>query len=267
MTISYKDIPYKNRLETTTVWSFSIRGKWATHKGDYRGNWAPQIPRNLILRYTKSGDWVLDQFIGSGTTLIECKILGRNGIGIDINPDAIEITKNRLNFHSESNSKTILRLGDARNLFFIEDNSIDLIATHPPYWSIIKYSRQYDVVGDLSNTRSLEEYLKEMEQVAREAYRVLKPGKYAGILIGDTRIHNHYVPISYYVMWTFLKVGFALKEDIIKIQWNCKSTSFWREKSIKKNFYLIMHEHLFIFRKPCKNDNIRSIKYSMFMNF
>jgi hypothetical protein len=43
----------------TTVWSFPKRGRWATHKGDYRGNWPPQIPRVLIERYSKEGDTVL----------------------------------------------------------------------------------------------------------------------------------------------------------------------------------------------------------------
>ncbi|MBW9222639.1 hypothetical protein KKP97_06290 [Methanothermococcus sp. SCGC AD-155-C09] len=57
--------------ERTTVWSFSDRGNWATHKGNYRGNWSPYIPRNLILKYTQKGDWVLDQMMGSGTTLVE----------------------------------------------------------------------------------------------------------------------------------------------------------------------------------------------------
>ncbi|MEM1694391.1 MAG: DNA methyltransferase, partial [Ignisphaera sp.] len=68
-------------LETTTVWSFPERGGWGTHKGDYRGNWSPRLVRNLLLRYTKPGEWVLDQMCGSGTTLIECKLLGRNAIG------------------------------------------------------------------------------------------------------------------------------------------------------------------------------------------
>ena len=64
--------------ERTTVWSFPDRGDWATHAGNYRGNWSPFIPRNLILRYTKPGDTVLDQMLGSGTTLVECKVLGRH---------------------------------------------------------------------------------------------------------------------------------------------------------------------------------------------
>ncbi len=61
--------------EHTTVWSFPARGNLATHKGNYRGNWSPYIPRNLILKYTHKGDWVLDQMMGGGTTLIEAKLL------------------------------------------------------------------------------------------------------------------------------------------------------------------------------------------------
>jgi DNA modification methylase len=68
-----KELQPKNfTLETETVWSFPERGAWATHylNSKYRGNWAPEIPRNLILKYTKEGDTVLDQMVGSGTTAI-----------------------------------------------------------------------------------------------------------------------------------------------------------------------------------------------------
>ncbi|MDU1854385.1 MAG: site-specific DNA-methyltransferase, partial [Clostridium baratii] len=37
-------------LETSTIWRFKERGSWSTHKGDYRGNWSPFVPRNIILR-------------------------------------------------------------------------------------------------------------------------------------------------------------------------------------------------------------------------
>ena len=72
--------PEKFKLEDTTIWSFKERGNWATHKGDYRGNCPPQVPRNLILKYTKEGDIVLDTFCGSGTTMIETKLLNRKGV-------------------------------------------------------------------------------------------------------------------------------------------------------------------------------------------
>jgi len=258
--------PKEYVLESTTVWSFPNRGDWATHIGNYRGNWSPYIPRNLILKYTQPGDIVLDQMVGSGTTLVECKLLGRNAIGVDINRDAIMVTLDRLNFTytpidpSYPKNLTIeTYVGDARNLDKIKSNSIDLIATHPPYAGIIPYTKER-VEGDLSNLK-LEDYLKEMKVVAQEAIRVLKPGKHCAILIGDTRRHLHYIPISKKVLEIFLDVGFVLREDIIKLQWKTKTTrERWRGKNYK--FYKIAHEHLYVFRKPMENEKLSKLKYS-----
>jgi DNA modification methylase len=258
--------PKDYKPERDTVWSFPDRGDWATHKGDYRGNWSPYIPRNLILRYTEPGDWVLDQMCGSGTTLVECKLLGRNAMGVDINPDAIMVTLDRLNFHykplDESWKEPTIKVyvGDARNLDKIKDESVDLIATHPPYASIIPYSKG-KVQGDIS-ALPLPEYLKGMHKIAEECWRVLKPGKHCSILIGDTRHGKHYIPIAFRVMQTFLDVGFILKEDIIKQQWRMKTT---REVWLKgqRDFYLIAHEHLFVFRKPERGEKLSNYRYSM----
>jgi len=75
----------------------------------------------------------LDQFLGSGTTLVEAKLLNRNGIGIDINPKALSLSKTNLSFHSNSKAQIFLKKGNAANLSFIKDNRIDFICTHPPY--------------------------------------------------------------------------------------------------------------------------------------
>lgn len=239
--------PKDFKLEATTVWSFKQRGDWATHNGKYRGNWSPYIPRNLILRYSKEDDIVLDPFLGSGTTLIETKLLKRHGIGVDINPDAIKLSKHNLRFNYNNEYEPKLYIADARNLDFIEDNSIDLICAHPPYANIIQYSK--DIEGDLS-LLDIDEFLKEIHKVAIELFRVLKPNKYCAVLIGDTRRNKHMVPLGFRVMETFLKAGFMLKENIIKEQHNCRATGFWYQRSIEYNFLLIAHEYLFVFRKP-----------------
>ena len=88
--------PPNLELEKTTLWSFPERGDWATHSGEYPGNWSPYIPRNVILRYTREGEVVLDQFVGSGTTLIEAKLLNRKGIGFDINENAVKIAQQKI---------------------------------------------------------------------------------------------------------------------------------------------------------------------------
>lgn len=256
--------------ETTTVWSFPDRGDWATHSGNYRGNWSPFIPRNLILKYTQKGDTVLDQMVGSGTTAVECKLLQRNSIAVDINPDAIMVARDRLNFvynpsveefgkYEEPEIKTYT--GDARNLNLIQAESIDLIATHPPYANIIPYSKK-KVEGDLSSVHDINEFAEEMVKVAKESFRVLKPGKHCAVLMGDTRRHKHFVPITPRILQSFLGVGFILREDIIKIQWKMKSTrEKWRGN--KYDFYLIGHEHLYVFRKPEKDEKLSQFKESL----
>ncbi len=242
--------PEDFKLQATTMWSFPKRGTWATHKGDYRGNWAPEIPRNLILRYSKENDIVLDQFLGSGSTMIETKLLNRQGIGIDINPNAIDITKSRIDFNFDMQKEyyePTLHLADSRDLSNVmPDESVDLICTHPPYANIIKYSE--DIEGDLSHY-NVEPFLDEMSKVAKECNRVLKRDKYCAILIGDTRKNKHMIPLGFNVMQRFLDEGFVLKETIIKQQHNCQATGFWYQKSIDSNFLLIAHEYLFVFRK------------------
>jgi len=255
---------------STTVWSFPKRGSWATHRGDYRGNWSPQIPRALILMYTSPGDLVLDPMVGSGTTLIEAKLLGRRAIGVDINYDAVMLTIHRMywleqalrQFKSRSllpkvgdldvdtiiNTEWKVYHGDARRLTAITDESVDLVATHPPYFNAIEYGS--GLPGDLSSAKTLEEYLDGIEEVAREVYRVLKRGKHCAVLIGDTRRNKLYVPLSYYVLERFLRVGFVLKEEVIKIQHNMKTTREVWSRIRNREFLLIQHEKLFIFNKP-----------------
>lgn len=253
--------PKEFKLETTTVWSFPERGEWATHKGNYRANWSPYIPRNLILRYTKENDLVLDQMVGSGTTLVECKLLNRKGIGVDINPDAIMVTRNRLDFKYKYEPEIKTYVGDARNLDLIQDESVDLIATHPPYANIVRFTNN-KIEGDLSNVRNVDEFINEMEKVAKECYRVLKPGKHCAILIGDTRKKKHFVPITTRAMEIFLKTGFILREDVIKLQWKMKSTrEKWR--GTKYDFLLLAHEHLFIFRKLGRDEKLTPFRNSL----
>lgn len=239
--------PEDFELEMTTHWSFPKRGDWATHDSKWRGNWSPYIPRNLLLRYSQEGDLVLDQFAGGGTTLVEAKLLNRNIIGVDINDVALERCKEKIDFDYEAaKGRVELHKGDARNLDFISDDSIDFVCTHPPYANIIKYSE--GIEGDLSQLK-VSEFLEEMKLVASESYRVLKKGRFCAILMGDTRQKGHMVPMSFDVMRIFEEAGFKLKELIIKEQHNCRATGYWKTNSIKYNFLLIAHEYLFVFKK------------------
>lgn len=240
-------------LEKTTVWSFKSRGNWATHNGNYRGNWSPYIPRNVILRYSKKNELVLDCFCGAGTTGVECKLTNRNFMGVDINPKAIELANKNKNFSvyrcldgENIQPKINFKVGDARDLSFIEDNTIDLICTHSPYADIIHYTDNEK--QDLS-FYNINDFLKEMSKVVSENHRVLKDGGSCAVLIGDMRKKRHVIPLGFWLIDVYLKNGFLLKELVIKRQHNCKSTGFWYKNSIKYNFLLLAHEYLAIFKK------------------
>ena len=236
--------PNNFKLEPTTIWSFPDRGSWATHSGKYRGNWSPYVPRNLILRYSKPDEWVLDQFMGSGTTLVEAKLLGRNAVGVDINPQSVSISETNLKFQCETKSKIFTKNGNATELNFIKDSRIDFICTHPPYANIIKYSE--GIEGDIS-LLDVETFLSEMSKVAKECYRVLKHEKMCAVMIGDIRKHGKVIPLGFRVMECFLQAGFSNKEIVIKEQHNCMSTGYWKEQH--KDFLLLSHEYIFVFQK------------------
>ena len=182
--------------------------------------------------------------MGSGTTLIEAKLLNRNAVGVDINPQSVSSSKINLQFQCETNSKIYIKEGNATDLYFIKDSSIDFICTHPPYANIIKYSE--GIEGDIS-LLDVDVFLDEMNKVAKESFRVLKQGKECAVMIGDMRKQGKVVPLGFRIMECFLKAGFTNKEIIIKEQHNCKSTDYWERKS--NNFLLLAHEYIFVFKK------------------
>lgn len=231
--------------ECTTVWSFLKRGSWATHNGHYRGNWSPYVPRNLLLRYSSEGDTVLDPFVGGGTTLIEAKLLHRNCIGLDINPQALTLCQKVTDFTCQNPGHIQIRLCDARYMNCIDQGSIDLICTHPPYANAIHYSKS--IPTDLSNF-SYSDFLSAMRVVASQCFRVLKEEKYCAVMMGDLRKNGNVVPLGFRIMNIFESVGFTTHEIILKEQHNCASTHYW---SIRSNnaFLLLAHEYIFVFKK------------------
>ena len=182
--------------------------------------------------------------MGSGTTLVEAKLLNRNAIGVDINPQSVLISQTNLQFQCETKSKIHIRNANATDISFIKNSKIDFICTHPPYANAIKYSK--NIEGDIS-LLSADEFLAQMQLVAQESYRVLKKGKMCAVMIGDIRKYGKVIPLGFQVMECFLQAGFSSKEIIIKEQYNCQSTKYWEKRD--NDFLLLAHEYIFVFQK------------------
>lgn len=256
--LNMKEWKQYDDIITDSLWIIDKRDKSGNHKGDYHGNFIPQIPNQLIKRYTKKNDWVLDAFLGSGTTLIECQRLNRNGIGIDIDPDILSVAKERATTEKgesklefiNGNSATV-NLDEVLKKNNIEN--VQLIMYHPPYWDIIKFN---DIDGNIANSKSLDEFLNNFENVINNTAKHLENDRYLGIVIGDIYKNSEWIPLNSYITQMMLNKGFLLKSVVVKniseTKAKANNKAIWRYRALLGGFYVFNHEYILIFQKTKK---------------
>jgi DNA modification methylase len=220
-----------------------------------------ELCKRLIEIYTKKGETVLDPFMGSGSTIIAAKDLGRKGIGIDVNPEFVKLAKHRLSqqklFPTGVDEPKVV-CDDAKNLLtYVNPSSVDLVITSPPYWSIHKRKRTADykesrpyseLAEDIGNIEDYPKFMKALQDIFTKVHEVLKPGKRCVVIVMDIRVQSQFIPFHIDVINMMKEVGFILEDIIIwdrrKEYSNLRPLGFPYVFVVNK-----VHEYILIFRR------------------
>jgi DNA modification methylase len=221
------------RVQPTTLWEYPSQHYGDKIQGDakYVGATPSYVIWNLVQRYTKPGDLVVDPFCGSGTTLDVAKDTGRVGRGFDLSPYRPDIER-----------------ADARKLP-LEAASVNLVFMDPPYGDHIDYSDEPGCIGKLSAFDP--KYYQAMHRAIREAARVLVPGGYLGLYVCDYFEKKvGFAPVGFQL---FMSVADSLKiVDVVSVVRHNKSLELgnYRKAAEEGNFFLRGFNYLFIAQRP-----------------
>lgn len=222
------------------VWndvSSARKGKHLQHGATF----PEKLINRLITIYTKKGDFVLDPFVGTGTTLEACRNTERNGIGIELNDKFIPFAKEICSQHTLV-SKYSIRVyqDDCRNLLkYVKENQIQLMVTSPPYANFIQKAeedrkkthkkslitiennsqvkRYSDMPEDFGNL-IYNQFLIEIKELMKKLFQVTKPGGYNVWIVKDARDTKNKIPyISFHSDFAKIgeEVGFRFQDLII----------------------------------------------------
>lgn len=247
-------------INIDSLWLIGPRAKGGKRENNYHGNFTPQVPDNLIRRYTEPGEIVMDLFMGSGTTLYECETLGRNYIGYDINQDIIQYVSSKMGDSSsikfeinncDVTDSVLFKSTTELSLNRLGKKKVDFLIVHPPYWDIIHFTPNK---CDLSNITNLDLFIKKFIQSMANALSFMKSNRHFAVIVGDLYRDSAVVPLGFYLMDAInrnfnCKLKGIVIKDIVGNRAKLGSENLWRYKALKSDYFLFKHEYIFVFRK------------------
>lgn len=246
-------------INVDSLWLISERKKTGKHTNIYHGNFVPQIPYQLISRYTKERDLVLELFSGSGTTLFECESLNREYIGFDINQQIIDYVNSKMQQpkikyainNCDVTDTATFNINIESNLNYFKRLNVDFIIAHPPYLDIVKFTEQEN---DLSHISNVDVFLEKIIISFKNALKYLPKGKYFAIVIGDIYKNSEVIPLGFYLMYSIKKhFKVKLKGIVVKnIEGNrgkLGQQNIWKYRALMSDYFLFKHEYIFVFKK------------------
>jgi len=235
--------PSSLRLQTTTLWYHPSQQYGSVPMGTpaFQGATPAYVIWNLLTRYTRPGDLVVDPFCGGGTTIDVARSLERRALGYDIAPVRPDIFR-----------------ADARKLP-LEDGKADFVFMDPPYSTHIEYSGDERCIGELDAFGA--EYFDAMEQVFAEMDRVLRERRYCAVYCSDSfKKKRGFVGIGAQ-FFAQLSQRFRAVDHIAVVRGNRKlEQPNFHKAAAEENFFLRGFNHLLIFKKERGGAGARDVE-------
>lgn len=233
------------RVFTTTLWEYPSQhytSDSGSMQGDkeYVGATPSWVIWQLLQRYTREGDLVVDPMCGSGTTIDVARDLERRALGYDLSPSSPDIFR-----------------ADARKLP-LEAAKADFVFVDPPYSTHVEYSDDPRCIGklDAGGDDAGRAYYDAMEKVIAEIDRVLRPRRYMALYVSDSfkkrsgqRASQSFMPIGF-ELFDLLRNHFTPIDIIAVVRHNAKlERGNWHKAAEEGNFFLRGFNYLFIMKK------------------
>lgn len=259
----WKNYPH---LLTSSLWQFENADDEDGQTRAYHGCFIPQVPRQLLQRFTRAGDTVLDPFAGSGTTAVEALKLGRHSINLDLYSDKTgaicqrtaqaalpegQIRCRAYAYTADALSKGQLDATVGRALGFDGQQYVQLVILHPPYHNAVKFGDQAE---DLSNSYGPTHFLTRFSVVLGNCLRWLEPGRHCAIVIGDVYLGGKFHSLTAGCIQAALSHGLKMKAHIVKDlgegRGKREQRALWRYRALAGGFYEFGFESVLLFQKP-----------------
>jgi len=215
----------ENRKLSEKSWFIHVPPPREDDKIKHPASFPESLIKEFILFFTKKGDWVLDPFLGSGSTLIAAYETGRNAVGIELSEYWAGVSKRRLEsvrrqtkidkYISGEDTRQIIIVGDSREIDKIWKEhdlpKVKYVITSPPYWNQLKrnYIRQKERVKkglptvysddprDLGNIDDYAKFLIEQKLIFDKIYDLVEDGGYLTIITNNIYADSRLYPLAF----------------------------------------------------------------------
>lgn len=225
-----------------------VRNKETAYHAAFKASVFPPAASWFLVKYwSREGEVVFDPFGNRANIGLVANWLGRRVIVNDIAPSYVAMMEAAGQRRERPDLDWTVLNQDAADLTDQADASVDLVLTGPPYHNIERYEK---VPGQASSFRTYRQFLDWYGRVARELLRVVKPGRFAALKVGNWRKGRRMVMFTPDTLRVFTEAGWAIHDELICVEAAPMALGYQWDEKIKARYVHKAHQTVLVFKRP-----------------